>query len=194
MNIAVTTAAEGLVRRAFNVCELRQMIDIGVLHEHEKLELIGGDIVMMAVKGFAHELVKSHLNLAIARLLPAASILAVESSLQLADDVLVEPDLAVMSRAAFKPSPENFAQPFEIQLAIEVAASSLNYDRGLKARIYARHNVLEFWVIDAIERKAWIHTGPSGDGWTSIVERGPNDALTTPFLPGLSIRLGEIAE
>jgi len=48
-------------------------------------------------------------------------------------------------------------------------------------------------VIDANERAAWVYTGPSGDGWASIVKRGPQDALTTPALPGLSIRIGEIA-
>ena len=192
MNVAITRAAEGFPRRAFKVADVRRMIDVGVLREDEKFELIGGEIVMMAAKGFAHELIKSHLTVAIARALPSACILAVEASLQLADDVLVEPDLAVISRAAFKPSPDNFVQPFEVQLAIEVAVSSLSYDRGLKARLYAQHHIGEFWVIDANARTAWVHTGPSGDGWASVIERGPKEALTTPTLPGFSLRLGEI--
>jgi Uma2 family endonuclease len=192
MNIAITMAAEGFPRRAFKVGDIRRMIDVGVLREDEKFELIGGEIVMMAAKGFAHELIKSHLIVAIARSLPAGSILTAEASLQLADDVLVEPDLAVISRAAFKPGPDNFAQPAEVQLAIEIAVSNLSYDRGLKARLYAEHQIGEFWVIDAIERTAWVHTGRGGDGWASIVERGPKDALTTAVLPGFSIRLGEI--
>jgi Uma2 family endonuclease len=77
-------------------------------------------------------------------------------------------------------------------LLIEVAASSLSYDSRLKARLYARYGIREFWVIDANERITWIHTGPSGETWSSIVERGPNDALTTPALPSFSMRLGEI--
>jgi Uma2 family endonuclease len=77
-------------------------------------------------------------------------------------------------------------------LVVEVAVSSLSYDRGLKARLYAQHRIGEFWVIDADERTAWIHGSPSGDGWTSVVERGPKDTLTTPVLPGFSVRLGEI--
>ena len=47
-------------------------------------------------------------------------------------------------------------------------------------------------MIDANERITWVHTGPSGEGWSSIVERGPQDALTTPALPGLSLQLDEI--
>ena len=47
-------------------------------------------------------------------------------------------------------------------------------------------------MIDANERITWVHTGPAGEGWSSIVERGPQDLLTTDALPGFSIRLGEI--
>jgi Uma2 family endonuclease len=77
-------------------------------------------------------------------------------------------------------------------LAIEVAWSSLVYDRRLKARLYAKHEVQEYWVIDANERVAWVHAGPSGEGWTSIGEHPPCEALTTAALPGLSITLSDI--
>ncbi|HEY4920252.1 MAG TPA: Uma2 family endonuclease, partial [Xanthobacteraceae bacterium] len=109
MNIAVTQAAEGLPRRAFSVADVRRMIDIGVLHEDEKFELVGGEIVMMTAGGFAHEWIKSHLILAIVPSLPATSILTAEGSLQLAGDILVVPDLAIISRVAFKPGVNNFA-------------------------------------------------------------------------------------
>jgi Uma2 family endonuclease len=107
---------------------------------------------------------------------------------------MLEPDLAVFPRSAFEGGVSGFAslQPGDARLIIEVAASSLSYDRGLKARIYARHRVQEFWVIDANERITWVHTGPSGDTWSSIEQRSPNDTLTTPALPGFAIRLGEI--
>jgi hypothetical protein len=52
--------------------------------------------------------------------------------------------------------------------------------------------VREFWVIDANERTTWVHTGPSGDVWSSVVKYGPQNALTASALPGFSIRLGEI--
>jgi Uma2 family endonuclease len=192
MNIAVTQAAEGLPRRAFSVEDVRRMIDIGIMREDERFELIGGEIVMMTPAGFAHELLKSTLMMAIARVVPSESRLVVECGLELDDDVLVQPDLAVMQRTGFKQSAAGFVRPEGIQLVIEVAASRIAYDRGLKARLYARHGIREFWVIDASERVAWVHTGPSGETWSSIIERGPNDALTTPALPGFSIRLGDI--
>jgi Uma2 family endonuclease len=107
---------------------------------------------------------------------------------------MLEPDIAVFPKELFNKSRSRFAQldAGEAHLVIEIAASSIAYDKGLKARLYARHRVREFWVIDANERVTWVHTGPRGDGWSSIVKRGPQDKLTTPALPHLSIRLDDI--
>jgi Uma2 family endonuclease len=193
MNVATTTAAEGFPRRAFTVEDISRMIEAGVILEDEKFELVEGEIVMMAAKSIAHERIKSALTVAISRSLPDDLTIGVEATLRLADMTMLEPDIAVFPKEVFKKS-TTFAQldPGEAHLVIEVAASSLAYDKGLKARLYARHGVREFWVIDANTRSTWIHTGPSGDGWSSTTERGPQDALTTPALPGFAIRLGEI--
>jgi len=195
MNLPATNAAEGLPRRAFTVADIGRMIEAGVLHEDEKFELIEGDIVMMAAKGVAHERIKSALTIAVVRALPDHLTIGVEATLRLTDTILLEPDIAVFPKALFEKSSQGFAQldPGEANLVIEVEASSLAYDKGLKARLYARHRVGELWVIDANARTTWVHTGPSGDKWSSIVERGPQEALATPALPGFSIRLCDIA-
>ena len=80
----------------------------------------------------------------------------------------------------------------DILLAIEVALTSLPYDRGLKAQLYARYNVRELWVVDAARRATFVHQGPETGGWRSIVERGPDEALTVAALPGFSMRLGAV--
>jgi Uma2 family endonuclease len=195
MNVAATTAAEGFPRRAFTVEDIGRMIEAGVIREDEKFELIEGEIVMMAAKGVAHERIKSALIVAVVRALPDHLTIGVEATLRFTDTVMLEPDIAVFPKELFEKSREGFARldPGEAHLVIEVAASSLAYDKGLKARLYARHRVRELWVVDANERTTWVHTGPSGDAWSSVVARGPQEALTTSPLPGFSIRLGEIA-
>jgi Uma2 family endonuclease len=194
MNIAATTAAEGFPRRAFTVEDISRMIQAGVIREDEKFELIEGEIVMMAAKGVAHERVKSALIIAVVRALPDHLTVGVETTLRLTDTVMLEPDIAVFPKELFEKSSHGFARLDlgEAYLVIEVAASSLAYEKGLKARLYARHRVREFWVVDANERATWVHTGPSGDGWSSVIKCGPEVALTTSALPGLSIRVGEI--
>jgi Uma2 family endonuclease len=194
MNVAVTTAAEGFPRRAFTVDDIARMIEAGIIGEDEKFELIEGEIVMMASKGIAHERIKSALLIAVARTLPNDLTMGVEATLRLTDTTMLEPDIAVFPKALFRRSATGFARldPGEARLVIEVAVSSLSYDKGLKAKLYARHRVAEFWVIDANEGITYVHTGPSGDGWSSIVKYGPQDTLATPALPGLSVRLDEI--
>jgi Uma2 family endonuclease len=194
MNVTATTAAEGFPRRAFTVADIGRMIEAGVIREDEKFELIEGEIVMAAPKGVAHERIKSALTIAIVRALPDHLTVGVEVTLRLTDTVMLEPDIAVFPKELFERSSDGFARldPGEASLVIEVAASSLAYDKGLKARLYARHRVREFWVVDANARITWVHTGPSGDTWSSIVTRGPQDVLTTSGLPGFSMRLSEI--
>jgi Uma2 family endonuclease len=192
--VATTTAAEGFPRRAFTVDDVARMLEAGVIHEDERFELVEGEIVMMAAKGIAHERIKSALNIAIARALPDHLTSGVETTLRLTDMVMLEPDIAVFPKGLFARSSKGFArlEPGEAALVVEVAASSLAYDQGLKAKLYARHRVRELWVIDANELTTWIHTGAHGDEWSSIVQLGPQDALTTPPLPGFSVRLDEI--
>ncbi len=194
MNVAVTRAAEGFDRRSFTVHDVRRMIDSGILNEDERVELVEGELVVMAAKGYAHDLIKNGLNLALARVLPSDMMVGIENSIQFTDHTILEPDLVVFKRSAPVRSDADFAY-FERGnplLAIEVAVSSLSYDRALKARLYARYGVPELWVIDANERTAWVHRGPTGDSWSWIAECGRNDALATPLLPGFSIRLADI--
>jgi Uma2 family endonuclease len=195
MNIALKLQTDELPpHRAFTVEDIRRMMDAGVLGEDERFELIEGDIFMMSPKGIVHENIKNALNLALARAIPDGFYVGVESTLQLADDILVEPDLSVIAREVYKAHSRAFAapNPKDVLLLIEIAVSSMAYDRNVKAALYARYGVREFWVIDGNERVAWIHTDPSEGGWGSMVERGPADLLSTPAVPNFSIRLGDI--
>jgi Uma2 family endonuclease len=193
MNVAITRAAEGFPRRAFSVDDISRMIEAGIIGEDENFELIEGDLVVMAAKHVGHDGIKNALNMALARSAPEGVYVAIECTLQFAKDILIEPDIAIVSQAVYASDPKSFARPRlgDVRLLIEVTASSLAYDRGVKARLYARYGVREYWVIDANERITWVHTSPSGETWSSIVERGPEDELTTLAVPGFSIRLAD---
>src|SRR3977135_2104407 len=98
MNVAVTTAAEGFPRRAFTVDDVSRMIDVGVIGEDERLELVEGAIAMMEPKGIAHERVKSALNVGLVRALPDDLALGVEMTLRLTNTILIEPDFAIFPK------------------------------------------------------------------------------------------------
>jgi Uma2 family endonuclease len=195
MNIAVTYPAPGLPpRRAFSVDDIRRMIEAGVIREDERIELVEGEIVVMAAKSYAHEMVKNALIKAIIRAAGPSLEVGVETTIQFSTGILLEPDIALLRSDQVVKSDAGFVsvQQGGCSLVIEVSVSSLSYDKGRKAALYARLGVREFWVIDADERHAFVHTGPSGDGWSSIAERGPNEVLTTPALPGFAFKLGNI--
>jgi Uma2 family endonuclease len=195
MNVAVKASIEDLPRRSFTAEDIRRMNEAGILTEDERFELIEGDLVMMAAKSIGHENIKHALNLAFAKVAPAGIYVAIESTIKLAENILVEPDLTVISRSVYAQDPRGFAtpRPEDVLLLIEIAASRFSYDRGVKARLYARHGIREFWVVDANEPITFVHTGPQEEGWSSIVERGAQEALTTSTLPGFSIELPSIS-
>jgi Uma2 family endonuclease len=188
MTTSVTRAAEGFDRRAFTVQEVLRMQEAGIISEDENFELIEGEIVPMQAKTHVHELIKSALNLGLARALPENLWLGVESTMYLSRNTFVEPDLVVYPRGIKLED----VKGTDILLAIEVALTSLSYDRGPKAQIYSRYGVRELWVIDASRRRTHIHTGPRDGVWESIVERGPEDPLSCAAIPGFSLKLGPI--
>ena len=184
----LTTAAEGLPRRAFSVKDVLRMQKTGVIGPDEKFELVEGEIVPMQSKTNLHELIKSYLIFKLVRAMPDDLWLGVESSMYLADRTILEPDLVVYKRGL---KLETIRGP-DIILAIEVALTTLTYDRGLKASLYAKYGVQELWVIDAAKRRTFVHKRASEKGWGAVTEHGQKALLKCPALPGFAVRVGEI--
>jgi len=189
MNIVATRAAEGLPRRSFTVAEIRRMVEAGIIAEDESFELIEGELVPMSPKGNQHEVIKAALNEILAAHKPRDLRLAVETSLYLDERTFVEPDLCLYPKRIL---PED-VEGRDVLLAVEVAASSMAYDRGLKARIYARHGIRELWVVDAATRETWVHREPATDGQWGSVERIAADApLAAAALPAIVVRMADL--
>lgn len=180
-----TRAAEGFPRRAFTVEEILAMQDAGVISEDENFELIEGEIVPIGPKYSAHERIKSKLLMALSRACPPQLIVGVETSIFLSATTFVEPDITLYPERLRS---QDVRGP-DVLLAIEVAASSLAYDLDLKGRLYARHGVNEFWVVDASERVTFAHSRPSENGWARMTRKSPHDDLTCAALPGFAMKL-----
>jgi Uma2 family endonuclease len=130
--------------------------------------------------------IKAALNEIIARGKPQDLRLGIETTLYLSDRTFAEPDLCLYPKRLL---PED-VRGTDVLLAIEVSGSSLGYDRGLKARLYARYAIQELWVIDAAKRVTWVHREPRSDGtWESVEKKSAEAELTTPSLPGINIVL-----
>lgn len=179
--------ADGLYRRAFTVDEILRMEDLGILGEEERFELLEGDIVLMQAKNFAHERIKLALNRLLSRALPDNLQLGVETTLYLSDRTFLEPDLTV-----FPMMNTEHVRGTDVLLAIEVAHTTLRYDLGRKAALYARYGVQELWVIDAQELKTHVHREPVEGHWSSVVVLEDRSVLTHPAAPGFSVVLADL--
>src|SRR3954467_5927907 len=109
MNIAFTYPAPGLPpRRAFNVDDIRRMIEAGVIGEDEKIELVEGEIVVMAAKSYAHERIKNALVEALFKARPDDIEVGVEMTIEFSRDILFEPDIAAIHKSKIRRSKANF--------------------------------------------------------------------------------------
>ena len=101
----------------------------------------------MSPKGSHHELVKSAVNFQWGRVCPETCRLIGETTFRVRDDTYFEPDYVIYSvePGLLALSPQN------VLLVVEIADTSLRYDRGRKAGLYALFGVRELWVIDAVK-------------------------------------------
>ncbi len=183
-----TQAAEGLPRRAWTIAEIEEMVTAGIIAENERLELIGGEIVPMSPKGAWHETVKAELNLHWARLLPRETILVPETTFRIGERDFLEPDFVFWPRALGIPG----LKPEVVQLVVEISDSSLAYDIGRKAAMYAALDIPDYWVINARSLVTRIHRAPAASGFAEITEHAAADLMTPKLLPALAVRLADL--
>lgn len=181
-------AQDGLPRRLFRLADLDRMVEAGVIDPDERIELVGGELIPMAAKGIPHEVLKVHLNLYLAAHLPAGWIFGQEFGWRIDDLNYLEPDFL------FFPDGSDFAAigGHAVGLAIEVSDSTLTYDRGRKARLYAEFGVVEYWAIDAIRHETLVYREPGREGYAAIRSYAADETLTALRVPGLTLRLADL--
>lgn len=168
-----TQAAEGLKRRPWTVAEIEAMVKAGIIAEDERFELIGGEVVPMLPKGGRHEMVKLELNRHFQRTAPEHLTIAQETTLRLDDKSFLEPDFCVFPRAIFPGD----MRGHDVLLAVEVADTSLAYDRGRKLGVYAAFGIPEVWVIDAASLVTHVHRGLGAEGYRTVLDLGPDEEV-----------------
>jgi Uma2 family endonuclease len=186
--MAVDTVA---TRRRFTRAEYYRMAEVGILREHDRVELIKGEIVEMSPIGRRHKAFVGNLaTLLIVRLADHATVW-VQSSIVLAEDTEPQPDLAVLRRGAV-PYKERDAWAEDALLVIEVADSSLAYDRSTKLRLYAEAGIPEYWVVDCTAEAVEVHRGPGPDGYREISRVAGAVTLTLHAFPDVELMTTEI--
>ena len=162
--MAVEVAA---TRRRFTRAEYHRMAEVGILRQHDRVELIRGEIVEMAPIGRRHKAFVGNLAQLLMVRLAGRAIVWVQSSVVLAEDTEPEPDLAVLRRGAV-PYKERDARAEDVLMLIEVADSSLAYDRSTKLRLYAEAGIPEYWVVDCAAEAVDVYRSPGPEGYGEV--------------------------
>jgi Uma2 family endonuclease len=184
----VTQAAEGLERRRWTVAEIEAMVVAGIIDEDERFELIDGEVVPMSPKGLRHEVIKASLNKWWLQRMPTGFNLIPETTFRLNATNFIEPDFVFFSSATKLAD----LKPANALLCVEVADTSLRYDTGRKAMLYAAHGVSTLWTINAETLQTHIFSKPSSEGYQERRLVEPEEVLAPKFAPEIAVKLGEL--
>ena len=177
--------------RKFTVAEYYRMAEVGILHPDERVELIEGEIIVMPPIGPEHANNVDEFNEILAQYVRGRFRIRIQNPVRLDDYSEPEPDVALVRR---RPEGYGAAHPTsaDVLLVIEVAHTSLEYDRNIKAHIYGRSGVPETWVRnlpeDCIER--FTEPGPDGYARHTVHRRG--EVLTPVALPDLELAVSDL--
>jgi Uma2 family endonuclease len=158
-------------RRRFTVQEYYRMAEVGILTEHDRVELIAGEIIEMSPIGFRHAACVSTLIHRLTQAIGDRAQIWPSNPVRLFRDTEPQPDLAFirgpLSRYSEHPGPA------DVVLLIEVADTSYSFDRNVKLPLYARAGVPEVWIVDLRHDviEVFREPSPSRYGITQRVER-----------------------
>lgn len=185
---ATTQAADGLPRLAWTVEEFDSLAEHGFFTEDDRIELIGGELVPMSPKGNRHEVIRGELGQWLTRKLPAEVNVYIEPGWRADPTHYLEPDILIF------PDSHGLGDlpASEVLLIIEIAHSSLSYDSGRKAKIYAALGVREYWVVNAKTLETIVHLEPSAEGYGKVSTHGPGETVAPMALPQLAVTMGAL--
>jgi Uma2 family endonuclease len=176
-------------RRLFTADEYMRMAEVGILGEDERIELIRGEILAMSPIGPRHCTAVDRFNRLLVMALGERAWVRVQGTVRLFPDTMPEPDLAVLRLRDYRdahPTPE------DILLVIEVAETSLAYDRGEKAALYAEAGIPEYWVADTKGEAVGVNREPDGQRYRQSRQLTGTDTVSPVAFPDVVVRLPEI--
>jgi Uma2 family endonuclease len=178
-------------RRRFTREEYYRMAEVGILGRRDRVELIKGEIVEMSPIGRRHGAFVDNLARLLILRLGDRAIVRVQGAVALADDTEPQPDLAVLRRRAV-PYKEREAWAEDAMLVIEVAESSLAYDRSTKMRLYAEASIPEYWVVDGAAESIEVCRGPGPDGYREVSVVTGTATVTPQAFPDVALGTTDI--
>ena len=187
----MNASADLFRRHRHTVDEYGRMFEHGIIAPDARVELIEGEIVDMPPIGSTHGGIVNQLTRLLVMGVGDAAVVHVQNTMVLGDRSQPQPDVALL-----RPRDDFYKRanpvPEDVLLAIEVADSSLAYDREIKVPLYARHGVTETWLIDVQGRRIVACRDPGPDGYGSREELAGLGAVAPALLPQAVLDLSDL--
>ena len=178
--------AVAVSRRRFTVDDYHRMGEAGILSPTDRMELIDGEIVTKTGIGPRHGASVDRATRALVTTVDTSAIVRVQGSVRL--DLFNEPEPDIL---LLRPQADFYASahpgPADILLIVVVAESSIDFDRDIKARVYARAGLPDYWLVDLNEDLVHVHSDPSSGIYRAVVSYRREQSITPRLLPDFAI-------
>ncbi|WP_420128455.1 Uma2 family endonuclease [Longimicrobium sp.] len=180
-------------RRRFTVEEFQRMGEAGIIAPDERVELIDGEVYEMTPVGPRHIWSVIYLNKYLVALAGDEMFVSPQSGVTIGERRQPYPDFAVLRLAPGK-LPGQAPQSEDCVLLVEVADTSVGFDRRKKSRLYAEANIPEYWVLDLPRNHVVVHRRPRAGGYRDVVEYGIEASFTSPAFGGRTISAKDLLQ
>jgi Uma2 family endonuclease len=177
--------------RPITTDEYHQMIAAGIIHEGARIELILGQMFDMAAKGTRHTVATTELMGELLLILGKRAKIRCQEPITLPNHSEPEPDIAIANLRQDNYL-DSHPSPIDLILVVEVADSSLDFDKTTKANLYAAAGIQEYWIVNLIDDRLEIYRQPNSSIYTSIQILSAQGSIQIPQFPDLSIDLAAI--
>jgi Uma2 family endonuclease len=184
-------ALETLQRRKLSVSDFHRMGEAGILGENDRIELIEGEMIEMAPIGARHLSKVNRITRMLIAAVGDAGIVSIQNPIVLLPRSEPQPDITVL-----KPRADDYEHSVpaaaDVLLVVEVADTTLRYDREIKLPLYARHDIPEVWLVDLHNDCVIVHRGPSAESYRDVSTVGRNAMISPLSLPNVRLDLAEL--
>ncbi len=182
--------------KRFSIAEYHRLGELGFFEPDDRIELIRGEIIIRAAKGRRHSVCNSLLVEELIILLARRARVRAQEPIILTDDSEPEPDV-VIARNRSDNYLSSHPEPADILLVIEVADSTLKYDRRTKLPLYAEAGISNYWIFNLVDHQLEMHSEPyrkQNGSFSYQLQRVmlPNQTVVIPGFPELSLDLSAV--
>jgi Uma2 family endonuclease len=162
----------------------------GILDEDSRIELIEGDLIEMAPIGISHMRCVNRLTRLLVSAVGDAAVVSVQNPVTLPPRSEPQPDFALLRPGA--DNADHVPYPADVLLIVEVADTTLSYDRRTKLPLYARAGIVEVWIVDVQGRTIEAFFSPTESGYVQSALYRKGASISPAQLPAVSIPLDDI--